>query len=287
MSESSEKKNYKDMMLLSGHGYMMPFILVSPDTLQVTLDYGEQNHPMTGGKFIHKGTDLVCKGKDLYAVADGLVTGAGNDAVHDNYIVVKHGKWEVTYGHISEAYTPYGTNVLAGDVIAKSGDFLHLGVRFDGKDLDPMTFLGMLYQNVQLCAAAKLHELPSTDDLDGKEPHTPYDKDKDELMFMFAHWLPSYLNELNNGSYAPSSRIENSLRNVFAQSADKNYFYETLPSAVNPLGLTSRAVPLVEKIQGIIIGDFLNYMALRHGKYLSTWNESQKKNFLLSQGAVA
>lgn len=281
------KKSFKDMMLMSEHGYMMPFVLVSPETLQVTLGYGQQIHPMTGDKFLHKGIDVVCKNKDLYSVADGLVIGAGNDSVHDNYIVTRYGKYEVTYGHLSEAYTPYGTNVLAGTVIAKSGDFLHLGVRFDSKELDPLMFLGMLFQNVQLFAAAKINEIPSSEDLDGKEIHTPYDKDRDEIMLMFTHWLPAYLNELTQGSYAPSNRIETSLRNVFSQSADKNYFYETIPSVNNPLGLTARAAPLVEKIQSLLIGDFLNYMALRHGKYLSTWDEGQKKNFLLSQKGVA
>jgi hypothetical protein len=47
-------------------------------------------------------------------------------------------------------------------------------------------------------------------------------------------------------------------------SAMKNYFFETLPSMANPLGMGTRSIPLAEKVQNLLISDFLNYMALRH-----------------------
>lgn len=281
------KKNYKDMMLQSEHGYMMPYAMSGDDRLEVMLGYGEQTHPRTGEKFHHNGVDLSCKSKELYAVADGLVIGAGQDAVHENYIVSKYGKYEVTYGHVSEAYMKYGTSIQAGQVIAKSGDFLHMGVTFDGRQMDPMMFLGMLFQDVQLCAAQFLDGMQSPDVLGDVKIHTNYDKDTDEILMMMLRWLPNYFAEISRGSYAPSDRMQNSLRNIFAQSADKNYLYETAPSIANPLGITSRAAPLVEKVENILIGDFLNYMAMRHGRFLSSWDDSQKKNFLLTQKPAA
>lgn len=102
-------------------------------------------------------------------------------------------------------------------------------------------------------------------------------------MMMMFRWLPAYLNEMKDGQYRPSTRIETMLRDTFAKAADKDYFYERMPTLANPLGMSGRALPLIEKIQNIIIGDFLNYMALRHGRYVSTWGEDEKKNFLLSQ----
>ena len=52
------KQNYKDMLLESASGYMMPFPLEEKDNIQATLAFGEQNHPLTGEKFFHKGMPL-------------------------------------------------------------------------------------------------------------------------------------------------------------------------------------------------------------------------------------
>ena len=46
-----------------------------------------------------------------------------------------------------------------------------------------------------------------------------------------------------------------------------------------PLGLSERSVPLAEKIQDILIHDFLSYLALNHNIYPETWDENEKKNF--------
>ena len=69
------------------------------------------------------------------------------------------------------------------------------------------------------------------------------------------------------------------MRNVFTVGAAKNYFFESMPSMANPLGIGSRALPLAGKVQNLLIADFLNYLALRHNVYLSTMSEEVKKNF--------
>ena len=66
-------------------------------------------------------------------------------------------------------------------------------------------------------------------------------------------------------------------------SAMKNYFYETLPSMANPLGMTSRSLPLAEKVQNLLIGDFLNYLALRHQIFLSSMSAIEKKKHRTGQ----
>jgi hypothetical protein len=47
------KENFKDMLLESGSGYMMPFALEEKEELPTTLGYGKQRHPMTGEEFNH------------------------------------------------------------------------------------------------------------------------------------------------------------------------------------------------------------------------------------------
>ena len=162
------KENFKDMLLESESGYMMPFALEEKEELPTTLGYGKQRHPMTGEEFNHLGVDFAIKNRDLYAVASGMIVGAGNDALHDNYIVAKYGKYEVTYGHLAEAYTGYGESVSAGDKIAKSGDFLHVGIRFNGQDIDPMVFLSMIWANIQQLAAMGIQKQPTEESLGTK-----------------------------------------------------------------------------------------------------------------------
>ena len=57
------KQNYKDMLLESASGYMMPFPLEEKDNIQATLAFGEQNHPLIGEKFFHKGIDFPASDK--------------------------------------------------------------------------------------------------------------------------------------------------------------------------------------------------------------------------------
>lgn len=271
------------MLLESESGYMMPFSLSEKEELLTSLGYGRQRHPMTGEEFNHLGIDFAVKGRDLYAIGTGMVVGIGNDALHDNYIVTKYGKYEVTYGHISEAYHQYGNPIKAGEKIGKSGDFLHLGVRFNGTDIDPMEFLTMIWSNIQQLAAMGIKAQPTAENLGSKKVRNSYEKDKDSILMLMLRWLPSYMDALRTGGYTSPRRTEQSLRNIFGQAADKNYFFESMPSVGNPLGLSERSVPLVEKIQDLLIGDFLSYLALSQGIYPSTWDDNEKKNFLTKQ----
>ena len=85
------KKNYKDMLLESESGFMMPFPLEDQEELQISLGYGEQQHPEDGTPFNHQGVDLLTNGKPLYAMASGMIIGAGHDSIHEDYIIAKHG----------------------------------------------------------------------------------------------------------------------------------------------------------------------------------------------------
>ena len=85
-----EMTDYKDMLLESASGFMMPFALEDKEELSVILPFGEQTHPKTGERFQHKGIDYAIKDRPLYAIASGMVIGAGHDAVHENYIITRY-----------------------------------------------------------------------------------------------------------------------------------------------------------------------------------------------------
>ena len=250
--------NTKDMLLESASGFMMPFEASEEEEVQVSLGFGEQKHPLTGEVFNHRGVDFITHGLPLY------------------------GKFEVKYGHLSEAYVQYGMPVYAGLQIAKSGDFLHFEVNYQGEALDPMEFLAMIYANIAQLEAMGMKGAYRLANM-GVKVKTDYDADQEEILQMMLRWWAVYMNDIRLGRYAPSARMEQSLRNVFAQSADRSYFFETIPNYGNPLGLSSRGAPLASKVQNLLIGDFLNYMALRHDTYLSTWDDDVKKKFVNRQ----
>ena len=138
----------KELFLESPSGFMMPFVFADGTEVQQLLGYGEQTHPISGERFDHKGIDFVADHIPLLAVASGTVVGVGNDAIHEDFIITRYGKFEVKYGHVQEIYCRYGTSVVAGQQIAQSGAFLHFEVRVDGQAINPEDFLSMLFGNV-------------------------------------------------------------------------------------------------------------------------------------------
>jgi len=61
------------------------------------------------------------------------------------------------------------------------------------------------------------------------------------------------------------------------QAAEKNYFFESIPSLSNPLGLSARSSLMAGKAQSLLIGDFLNFLGSRHNIFVSTWDDDKKK----------
>ena len=107
---------------------------------------------------------------------------------------------------------------------------------------------------------------------------TDYEQDRQEIEELMLRFLPYYMEDLQRGAYRLPPHTEQSLRHVFTMGAVKEYFYENMPSISNPLGLGHKAMPLACKVQNLLIADFLHYLALRHGVYLSTMGDDVKKN---------
>lgn len=268
--------NYtQDMNLLSTSGYCMPFEEKDRD-VQLTLRYGKQKHPKTGESFFHHGIDFKTNNYFLAAVADGVVSGIGIDRKqYGLYVVIKYSKYEVTYSHMSNVFMQFGQQVKAGLAVGVSSDLLHMKVKYDGEEIDPVEFITMLYGNAKTWSE-KGKAQPEFVAID-MDVHTDYDNDKDEIEKLMMRFFANYMNDLHEGLYNCPQRTEQSLRHLFSAAAMKDYFYESMPSMVNPLGIGRRSVPLVSKVQNLLIGDFLNYMALRHQIFLSTMTSLEKK----------
>ena len=105
---------YTEEMILHSSGYCMPFEAPQGEDVELSLGYGEQTHPETGEKFFHHGIDFSVRCRMLSAVADGIVSGVGNDAAHGICQTIRYGEYEVTYGHLSNVFAQFGQRVKAG-----------------------------------------------------------------------------------------------------------------------------------------------------------------------------
>ena len=266
-------KYTQDMTLDSKSGYCMPFEERDRD-VDMTLGYGMQKHPQTGQEFFHHGVDFDVHLYMLAAVASGKVTGIGTESVHGTYVTVSYGRYEVTYSHLSSVLTAFGQKVRAGHPVAISGDILHMEVRYGGEELNPLEFLTMLYANMKSSQSGPQGMEFVTADI---PVSTDYEKDRPEIESLLERYFPAYMDDMRRGLYLVPEHTELSLRNIFSLSASKDCFFEALPSVANPLGIGQKAMPMAVRVQNLLIGDFLNYLALRHGVYLSSLDDDEKK----------
>ena len=152
---------------------------------------------------------------------------------------------------------------------------LHIEVKFNGEEIDPMEFITMLYSNVKTWSE-KGKPRPEFVAIDMDVPND-YDSDKDEIESLMMRFFANYMSDLSGGMYTSPGHTEQSLRHIFSTASMKDYFYESMPSMTNPLGLGHKSIPLIAKVQNLLIGDFLNYMALRHQIFLSSMTSLEKK----------
>ncbi|MFT4177968.1 MAG: peptidoglycan DD-metalloendopeptidase family protein [Thermomonas sp.] len=117
----------------------------------ITSGFGYRADPFGGGGQFHKGIDFEANvGDPVLAMADGVVSYAGNRSGYGNTIEIDHGNGYVTrYAHNSRLSRQVGDLVRAGQEVAKAGStgrstgaHVHLEVWQDGVVVNPRKFLG-------------------------------------------------------------------------------------------------------------------------------------------------
>ena len=285
-----DKEDNKQLMnLQSPSGYAMPFELAADQPLEIALGYGEQIHPQTGEQFFHYGVDFkVRPGTWLKAIATGVVTGISSDVQRGFNITVNYrnqigeqtGSYEVVYGKIRQALCNFGKNVKAGDNIAQCDGLLHIEVRYNGSNINPLEFLTMIRDNLimsdQMQMSGNNPEIATLD----YNVSTPYDDRQEEIDRLMQRFFGRYMTDLALNRYRVPNPTEQAIRELFVEGARDKVFYEHIPSNLNPLGLGEMAIGLFSRAQTILVYDFLNYLALMHGVFLANTSEDVKKKFL-------
>ncbi|MPV87315.1 peptidoglycan DD-metalloendopeptidase family protein [Georgenia ruanii] len=128
-----------------------------PAPLYVTSGYGMRWYPITGGYWMHLGTDLrsAC-GNQQVAAAGGTVTAVKPhpNGTHGNQVIVNHGylggsSYVTVYNHLSRFAVRAGQQVSQGQVIGYTGAtgnvtgcHVHFEVWKNGSTIDPMGLPG-------------------------------------------------------------------------------------------------------------------------------------------------
>ena len=143
--------NVKDSLLFGLISQRMN-VCLPLDFLKLTSAYGYRKDPVSNCTVFHNGIDLQCNNAHVYAMLPGIIKKAhyGNKG-YGNYIVLEHGIFECLYGHLSTITVHEGDAVMAGTIVAISGNtgkstgpHLHIRLRKEGRSVDPSLFVDYL-----------------------------------------------------------------------------------------------------------------------------------------------
>lgn len=121
--------------------------------LNVTSSFGYRRHPITGKFQFHKGIDLAARYDTVFSILNGTVSKIGYNRLIGNYIIIEHsGDTQSLYGHLSVIAVLPGEQVTAGQPIGVAGatgrvtgPHLHFSIKYRGRELPPLAFLGGLF----------------------------------------------------------------------------------------------------------------------------------------------
>ena len=116
----------------------------------ISSGFGGRSDPLDGHAAMHMGLDFDAPlGSPVLAVADGVVTYAGERSGYGNVVEIDHGNGYMTrYAHNSAFVAQVGQRVHAGDAIAKvgstgrsTGPHCHFEVWLNGRAVNPMAYV--------------------------------------------------------------------------------------------------------------------------------------------------
>ena len=113
--------------------------------------FGERADPFDGREAFHKGVDFAgAVGDKVVAVAEGVVTWAGERSGFGKLIEINHGDGYITrYAHNQRTLVAVGQMVKRGDAVAlmgstgrSTGPHVHFEVLRNGRQANPLSFIG-------------------------------------------------------------------------------------------------------------------------------------------------
>lgn len=119
----------------------------------ISMEFGQNEHPITGQWYIHKGLDFSTwrTGDPIVATANGQVVTVTYDSGFGNYVIIKHKHGIYTrYAHMNSFRVKKGQFVSQGDVIGTigntgitTGPHLHYEVHIGSDVVDPAKYINV------------------------------------------------------------------------------------------------------------------------------------------------
>lgn len=129
--------------------------------IRVTSPYGYRKDPFTGKRKFHGGLDLHARGDEVMAMMSGRVIKVGQDNTSGKYVTLQHGRYTVSYCHLSKILVVRGTLVRPRDVVGitgstgrSTGEHLHITCKMDGRSVNPSVMLDYIRSIRQECVTA-------------------------------------------------------------------------------------------------------------------------------------
>lgn len=129
--------------------------------IRITSPYGYRKDPFTGKKRFHGGLDLHARGDEVLAMMEGVVVKVGQDKTSGKYVILRHGRYTVSYCHLSKIIAVKGAVVHPRDAVGitgstgrSTGEHLHITCKFDGKSVNPTVILSYIESTRKECVAA-------------------------------------------------------------------------------------------------------------------------------------
>jgi murein DD-endopeptidase MepM/ murein hydrolase activator NlpD len=119
----------------------------------ISMFFGQNEHPITGQYYIHKGIDISTHrhGDPIVATADGQVVTIDFDPGFGNYVIIKHKHGYYTrYTHLQKSTVRIGQRVQQSEVIGyigntglSTGPHLHYEVHIGSDVVDPYKYINI------------------------------------------------------------------------------------------------------------------------------------------------
>lgn len=116
----------------------------------VSSGFGHRADPFTGAIAFHEGVDIASRmGSPIKAMADGVVSFAGEKSQYGRTVEITHGRGLTTrYAHVLSLLVKVGDKVNRGDAIAlvgstgrSTGPHVHFEVLKEGRQVNPTRYL--------------------------------------------------------------------------------------------------------------------------------------------------
>lgn len=153
--QETDSVDSKQKQWISGY----PSITYPLKSIKVTSPYGYRRDPITGKQSWHNGLDLRAKNEPAYSMMEGIVEKIGYDNRSGNYVTLRHGKFYISYCHLSSIIVRKGEYVYPGIIVGvtgntgrSTGSHLHLTCKKDGRSFNPTILLNLIEKSFALSA---------------------------------------------------------------------------------------------------------------------------------------